>query len=72
MTIKFAGYPEFTPNLSPKQMFRLGVFGGTYFRDIKSGVTGKSYKNRYKKYPAEWFRGLDIATQVASQRCNCK
>ena len=28
--ISFADYPEFTPNLTPRQMFQMGSFGGTY------------------------------------------
>ena len=27
-----------------------GAFGGTYFRDIYSGVTGKFYKNSWKEF----------------------
>ena len=41
----FADYPRFKPNLSPKEIFHLGSFGGTYWRPIKSSITGKSYKN---------------------------
>ncbi len=29
-TIKFKDYPDFEPNLTPEEMFRLGSFGGTY------------------------------------------
>ena len=49
-TIKFKDYPEFIPNLTPRQIIKLGSFGGTYWRPIKSAVTGKSYKNQHKKY----------------------
>ena len=28
--ITFADYPEFRPNMSPKEMFKAGSFGGTY------------------------------------------
>lgn len=31
----FKDYPDFKPNLSPKQIFSLGTFGGTYWRPIK-------------------------------------
>lgn len=46
----FSDYPEFKPNLTPKQMFEYGSFGGTYWRPIHSSITGKNYKNKHKKY----------------------
>ena len=56
--IKFKDYPDFTPNLSPEEMFRLGSFGGTYWRPIKSNITGKSYENQHKEFPDSWWEGL--------------
>jgi hypothetical protein len=47
----FSDHPEFKPNLTPKEVFQSGAFGGTYWRPIHSGVTGKNYKNLHKKYP---------------------
>ena len=65
--LKFDDFPEFRPNLSPKQILQLGSFGGTYFRPIKSGVTGKTYGDEvWKELPADWLEGLDIETEVAS------
>ena len=46
----FNDYPEFTPNITPKNMFKLGIMGGTYFRIIKSPKTKKIYKNHHKKF----------------------
>ena len=40
---------EFRPNISPVDVIKKGDFGGTYFRDITSGVTGKFYKNSWKE-----------------------
>lgn len=53
---KFADYPEFRPNLSPRQMFKAGSFGGTYWRPISSKITNKNHKNVYKKY--KWWNGI--------------
>jgi hypothetical protein len=55
--IVFADYPEFRPNLTPRQMFKLGSFGGTYWRTISSKVTGRSHKNIHKKYK-DWWKGI--------------
>jgi len=55
--IIFDDYPEFTPNLTPKQMFELGSFGGTYWRPIKSKFFKKKLKNKHKKYI--WLNDID-------------
>ena len=31
-TLYFSDYPEFKPNLTPKEIFQMGSFGGTYYR----------------------------------------
>ena len=36
---------DFEPNISPVEVIKKSVFGGTYFRDIYSGVNDKFYKN---------------------------
>lgn len=41
---------DFKPNLTPRQMFKMGSFGGTYWRPIKSKFFSKELKNQHKKY----------------------
>ena len=38
----------FKPNLTPRQIFSMGSFGGTYWREIRH--KGKILKNKHKKY----------------------
>jgi len=57
-TIEFKDYPDFTPNLTPEQMFRLGSFGGTYWRPIYSSITKKNYKDQHLEFPKSWWEGI--------------
>ena len=50
MSIIFSDHPEFTPNLTPQEMFKLGIFGGSYYRDIHSSITGQDYTNQWKEF----------------------
>ena len=56
--IIFKDFPDFTPNLTPIEIFELGSFGGTYWRQIKSSITNKKYENVHKKYPEEWWKNI--------------
>ena len=56
--IIFNDYEEFRPNLSPKEIFKMGSFGGTYWRPIYSSVTKRNYKNIHKKYPESWWKSI--------------
>ena len=49
-TLHFSDKPEFTPNLTPREIFLKGSFGGTYFRQIHSDVVSSDLKNVHKKY----------------------
>lgn len=57
-SLYFEDQPEFRPNLSPREIFKLGSFGGTYWRPIYSGVNRKQYKNVHKKYPKSWWSDI--------------
>ncbi len=67
--IKFPDHPEFTPNLTPRQMFKLGSFGGTYWRPIHSSVKNKSYKNVHHKkgWKKKWFYDIP-ESQLSSEK----
>ena len=41
---------DFNPNISPVEVIKKGAFGGTYFRDIYSGVNDNFYKNSWKEF----------------------
>jgi hypothetical protein len=68
--LQFSDYPDFRPNLTPKEVLQLGSFGGTYFRPITSGVTHETYHDVWKELPSDWFEGLDIKKQVANPNYN--
>ena len=54
----FKDYPDFKPNLTPEKIYRLGSFGGTYWRPIDSKITNESYKNAHLEFPDSWWEGL--------------
>ena len=50
---------QFRPNLTPDQMFRLGSFGGTYWRPIRSNITKKLHRNRHSKFKKlGWWKDI--------------
>jgi hypothetical protein len=50
---------EFQPQLTPRQMLELGVFGGKYMTDCRA------------EFPASWFRRAKLATGRCDARLNC-
>ena len=47
-------YKLFKPELSPKRMLEMGVFGGSYF------------SLNIKEYPSEWFKDVIISKTFAA------
>ena len=41
---------NFNPNKTPIEVITEDAFGGTYFRDIYSGINEKWYKNSWKEF----------------------
>ena len=63
----FSDYPEFTPNLTPQEMFELGSFGGTYWRPIYSGVLKKKLKPPLNDYPTSWWENIPMENLVSEE-----
>ena len=49
---------DFTPDLTPEQMLRLGVFGGKYLNDCR------------KEFPARWFAKAKLSPERKNPRLN--
>ena len=50
--------PDFRPDLTPKQMLRLGVFGGKYLTDCRT------------EFPADWFAHAKLSPDGRDRRLN--
>lgn len=50
---------EFTPELSPKEMLQLGVFGGKFMTDTTA------------EFPKSWFAKAKLSPQRPHPACNC-
>ena len=51
-------HPDFTPDLPPKQMLELGVFGGKYMTDCRS------------EFPDAWFAKAKLSPSGANAQLN--
>lgn len=49
---------KFKTNLSPRDIFKLGSFGGTYWRPIYSKFFKYELRDKHKKYPESWWEGI--------------
>ena len=50
--------PEFKPQLAPREMLRLGVFGGKYMTDCRG------------EFPASWFAGAKLCAERHDPKLN--
>jgi hypothetical protein len=50
--------PQFKPDLTPKQMLELGVFGGKYMTDCR------------KEFPQDWFKKAKLCREFHDPRLN--
>ncbi|MFA5089346.1 MAG: hypothetical protein WC552_09980 [Candidatus Omnitrophota bacterium] len=50
--------PRFRPELTPKQMLKLGIFGGKYMTDCA------------KEFPADWFKEARLCPQKHDPKLN--
>lgn len=51
-------HPDFRPELTPKQMLSLGVFGGKYMTDCR------------KEFPADWFKKAKLCSEKHDAKIN--
>lgn len=63
-TFRFEDAPSFLPNKSPEEMLREGVFGGSYFRPLRSKRLGIVVEDDWKELPSEWIEGLNVSTHL--------
>lgn len=52
-------HPDFRPELTPKQMLELGVFGGKYMTDCR------------KEFPKAWFKNAKLCHARHDPKLNC-
>ena len=50
--------PEFKPELTPKEMLRLGVFGGKYMTDCE------------KEFPSDWYKDAKLDSEKHNPEIN--
>ena len=54
---------DFSPNKTPIEVIKEGAFGGTYFRDIYSGINEKWYRKSWKEF--DQLKNIDAKYYVS-------
>ncbi|MBI87969.1 MAG: hypothetical protein CMB67_02930 [Euryarchaeota archaeon] len=68
----FPDWPEFQPNMTPREIFSEGSFGGSYWRPIFSSVISDNLNNQHLEFK-DWWIGLDeslICSQEYDKKVN--
>lgn len=68
--VVFKDHPEFTPNVTPQEMFELGVFGGTYYRPINSKVVDRLLKGQHEEFRKLGWWDQVPEEHLSSSTCN--
>ena len=56
--ISFSDWPDFRPNMTPREIFQEGSFGGSYWRPIFSSVVSEDLSDQHLEFE-EWWDGID-------------
>ncbi|MBF92525.1 MAG: hypothetical protein CMB78_01975 [Euryarchaeota archaeon] len=56
--LSFPDWPEFRPNMTPREVFSEGSFGGSYWRPIFSSIISENLNGQHLEFK-DWWIGLD-------------
>ena len=61
--IAFQDWPDFRPNLTPREIFMEGSFGGTYWKPIFSKVISQDLSKQHLEFKT-WWKDIDDCFQT--------
>ena len=56
--ISFSDWPDFRPNMTPREIFQEGSFGGSYWRPIFSSVVSEDLSDQHLEFEG-WWDGIE-------------
>ena len=65
-SVSFSDWPEFQPNMTPREIFSEGSFGGFYWRPIYSSVVSKNLRNEHLEFK-DWWDGIDESLLISEE-----